>query len=90
MQQELHPIQKKPRVIRDMEHEAESSRLERGRSHAARTGGQHVRMGKIRLIFARGLRQAHNDGRVLGGAASTTSGHQPVMKYSVLHAQPVS
>ena len=30
------------------------------------------------------------DGRVLGGAASTTSGHQPVMKYSVLHAQPVS
>jgi hypothetical protein len=31
VQQELHPIQKKPRVIRDMEHEAESSRLERGR-----------------------------------------------------------
>ena len=31
-----------------------------------------------------------SDGGVLGGAASTTSGHQPVMKYSVLHAQPVS
>ena len=37
-----------------------------------------------------GLRPRLPDGRVLGGAASTTSGHQPVMKYSVLHAQPVS
>ena len=55
-------------------------------SHAGRT----ARPAPAPAVPPRGHVEPPADGRVLGGAASTTSGHQPVMKYSVLHAQPVS